>query len=536
MEFDTLHQPYSMSRYSVAAQNGMVCSSSTLASSAGIEILKKGGNAVDAAIATAAVLCVVEPMSNGIGGDAFAIVWMKEEMYGLNASGCSPEEISVQKVKMRGYEKMPKRGWIPVTVPGEPKAWAELSKKFGKLSLLEVLEPAIRYAEQGFPVSPVISHLWGKYVEADKKEFGDDPVFKEWYRIFTKAGKPYKFGEIVKFPDMARSLRLIGKTYADAFYHGEIADKIETQSIRDNGFLRKSDLEKYEVEWVKPINVSYKGYDVWEIPPNGQGIVALMALNILKNFEFTSRDNIETVHRQFEAMKMAFADAMSTVTDPKDMKVDYLDYLTEEYGKKRAMEITSKAKQPNPVMPRKSGTVYLCTADHEGNMVSYVQSNYMDFGSGIVIEDYGIALQNRGYDFSLDENDINVLEPWKKSYHTIIPGFLTKSGKAVGTFGVMGGYMQPQGHLQVIMNLLEFHLNPQMCIDAPRWQWKKEMEFVVEPDFPKELRKALENSGHKIVVADHRFSFGRAEMILRMENGVYVGATESRTDGSCIGY
>lgn len=536
MKFDTLYQPYQMSRYSVTAQNGMVCSSSTLASSAGIEILKKGGNAVDAAIATAATLCVVEPMSNGIGGDAFAIVWMKEKLYGLNASGCSPEEITVQKVKMRGYDKMPKRGWIPVTVPGEPKAWAELSKRFGKLSLLEVLEPAIRYAEQGFPVSPVISYLWEKYVEADKKDFGAAPAFKEWYRIFTKEGKPYKFGEVVKFPDMAHSLRLIGETYADAFYYGKIADQIEKQSIRDNGFLRKKDLEKYEVEWVNPINISYKGYEVWEIPPNGQGIVALMALNILKNFEFTSRDDIETVHRQFEAMKIAFADAMSTVTDPKNMTVDYHDYLSEEYGRKRAAEIQFKAKLHDPVMPRKSGTVYLCTADQEGNMVSYVQSNYMDFGSGIVIEDYGIALQNRGYDFSLDENDVNVLEPGKKSYHTIIPGFLTKRGKAVGAFGVMGGYMQPQGHLQVMMNLLEFHLNPQMCIDAPRWQWKKDMEFIVEPDFSKELRKELESRGHKIVSAEHKYSFGRAEMILRMENGVYVGATESRTDGSCIGY
>ncbi|MEQ2473741.1 gamma-glutamyltransferase family protein [Laedolimicola intestinihominis] len=536
MKFDALYQPYQMSRYSVAARNGMVCSSSALASSAGTEILKKGGNAVDAAIATAAVLCVVEPVSNGVGGDAFAIVWMKDRMYGLNASGCSPEDISVEKVRELGYEKMPKRGWIPVTVPGEPKAWAELSERFGRLPLSEVLKPAIEYAENGFPVSAAVSFLWDKYVRGDKKEFGTDPAFQEWYRVFTKDGEPYGFGELVKFQDLARSLRLIGETGADAFYHGEIADQIEKQSIRDGGFLRKKDLEKYQVEWVDPIHVSYRGYEVWEIPPNGQGIVALMALNILKNFTFTERDETRTSHLQFEAMKMAFADAMATVTDPRDMKTDYHYFLTEEYGKKRAAEIGEEARDPGTVMPPKSGTVYLCTADGEGNMVSYIQSNYVDFGSGIVVEDYGIALQNRGYDFSLHPGDINALLPGRKSYHTIIPGFLTKDGKAVGPFGVMGGYMQPQGHVQVMMNLIDFHLNPQMCLDAPRWQWKEGRHFMVEPDFPQEQREKLEEMEHEIDVAKNCFSFGRAEMILRMENGVYVGATESRTDGSCVGY
>ena len=536
MNFNAIDQPYQLSRYSVTAQHGMVCSSSALASSAGLEILKKGGNAVDAAIATAAVLTVVEPVSNGLGGDAFAIVWMKNQMYGLNASGYSAKEISIERVKQAGYEKIPMHGWIPVTVPGQPKAWAALSKRFGKLTLEEVLEPAIRYAEDGYPVSAVVSILWDKYVRKNSNEFKDKAIFNEWFKTFTKNGEPYQFGEIVKFKNHAKTLRLIAQSHSDAFYKGEIADKIDAQSRRDGGFIRKNDLEEYEVEWVEPIHVNYKGFDVWEIPPNGQGIVALMTLNILRNFEFDHREGIDTVHKQFEAMKKAFSDAYAIVTDPKEMRTDYRYYLSEEYGRQRANEIKDEAYRPEPIDPPKSGTVYLCTADDEGNMVSFIQSNYMDFGSGIVVEDYGIALQNRGYDFSMNPTSINSLQPRKRSYHTIIPGFLTKNGKAVGPFGVMGGYMQPQGHVQVVMNLIDFHLNPQMCLDAPRWQWKEGLQFDVEPDYPTELIDELIHRGHQIVVSENKFSFGRGEMILRMENGVYVGACESRTDGSIASY
>lgn len=536
MNFDAANQPYQLSRYSVTAQHGMVCSSSALASSAGLEILKKGGNAVDAAIATAAVLTIVEPVSNGLGGDAFAIVWMKDKLFGLNASGYSAKEISIEKVKEAGYEKMPKYGWIPVTVPGQPKAWAALSKRFGNLSLEEVLEPAIRYAEEGYPVSAVVSVLWDKYVRKDSTEFKGNPVFDEWFKTFTKEGNPYQFGEIVKFKNHAKTLRLIAKSNAEEFYHGEIADQIDAQSRRDGGFIRKHDLEEYDVEWVEPIHVNYRGYDVWEIPPNGQGIVALMALNILKNFDFVSRESVDTVHKQFEAIKKAFADAYEIVTDQKEMLSDFHDYLSDDYGKCRSDEIMDEAALPKAIEPFKSGTVYLCTADDEGNMVSYIQSNYTDFGSGIVVEDYGIALQNRGSDFSLDATSVNSLAPRKKCYHTIIPGFLTKNGKAIGPFGVMGGYMQPQGHVQVVMNLIDFHLNPQMSLDAPRWQWKQGLLFDVEPDYSKEMMDELRKKGHQIEVTTNRFSFGRGEMILRMDHGVYIGACESRADGSVACY
>lgn len=536
MNFNAVNQPYQLSRYSVCASHGMVCSSSALASSAGLEILKKGGNAVDAAIATAAVLTVVEPVSNGLGGDAFALVWMKDQLYGLNASGYSAKEISIEKVKAAGYEKMPKHGWLPVTVPGQPKAWVALSERFGKLSLWEVLEPAIRYAEEGYPVSAVVSVLWEKYVRLDSTTFKDNPVFNEWFKTFTKEGEPYRFGEIVQFHNHAKTLRLIAQSKGEAFYSGEIAEQIDAQSRRDGGFIRKSDLEEYDVEWVDPIKVNYRGFDVWEIPPNGQGITALMALNILKNFEFDERESIDTVHTQFEAMKKAFSDAFAIVSDPMDMKSDIQFYLSDEYGQARSAEILKQAVLPSPIEPPKSGTVYLCTADDEGNMVSYIQSNYADFGSGIVVEDYGIALQNRGSDFSLDPRNINALAPRKRSYHTIIPGFLTKENRAIGPFGVMGGYMQPQGHVQVLMNLIDFHLNPQMCLDAPRWQWKEGIHFAVEPDYPQQLITELEKRGHEIEVMNNRLSFGRGEMILRTSNGVYIGACESRTDGSVACY
>ena len=538
MQYDAIDQRYHLSRYSVAGLNGMVCSSSNLASGAGLEILKKGGNAIDAAIATAAVLTVVEPVSNGLGGDAFAIVYLKDEdkLYGLNASGYSPKSLSIDAVKALNYNHMPKHGWLPVMVPGQPKAWAELSQKFGKLPLTEVLKPAINYALNGYPLSPVVAKLWQKYVLKNREEFAQSSIFNEWFRMFTKDGEPYKFGEVVKFPKLAKSLRIIGETNAKAFYEGEIAEKIVAQSKRDGGFIRMEDLRDYELEWVDPISVKYRGYDVYELPPNGQGIVTLMALNTLSNFDFAKKEDIYTYHHQFEAMKMAFEDAFKFVSDPKEMKEDYHKYLSPEYGRMKASLIKDEAYMPNDLEPARSGTVYLCTADKDGNMVSYIQSNYMDFGSGVVIEDYGIAMENRGFDFSLNPEAINALKGHKRSYHTIIPGFLCKDNKPIGPFGVMGGYMQPQGHVQVLMNYIDFHLNPQMCLDAPRWQWKKGKEFIVEPDFDKDMVKKLQNLGHIVNVAEDNLSFGRAEFITRLDSGIYVGATESRTDGSVAAY
>ncbi|MBQ6560581.1 MAG: gamma-glutamyltransferase [Erysipelotrichaceae bacterium] len=535
--FDTMYQPYPSNRYCITARNGMVASGSNLAIAAGLEILRKGGNAIDAAIATAAALTVVEPTANGLGSDAFALVWVKDRLYGLNASGYSPKNISLQDVKEKSKDgQMPRYGWTPVMVPGAVKGWEALSKRFGKLSFKEVLEPAIRYAEEGYPLSPMLASLWERAVGLNRKRFDGQKECEEWFRVFTKNGESYHFGEIVKLPDHAKTLRLIAENGSDVFYKGEIAEQFVRQSQRDGGYFSKEDLSEYDVEWVEPISINYRGYDVYEIPPNGQGIVALMALNILKRFSFDKKEDIDTYHKQIEAIKIAFANAKHYVTDPGKMKIDHNELLKDEFACNQADLICDKALLPEQVELSKSGTVYLCTADQEGNMVSYIQSNYMGFGSGIVLEGYGVSLQNRGTDFSLDETKANALEPHKKSYHTIIPGFLAKDGKAIGPFGVMGGYMQPQGHVQVLMNLIDFDLNPQMALDAPRWQWMEGKKIIVEPDFPKEIVQQLSEKGHEVSYAQNRTSFGRGQIIWRLENGVLVGGTESRTDSNIACY
>jgi len=527
---DFLHYPHPSRRMAVFAKKGMVAASQPLAAQAGLEILKKGGNAVDAAIASAAALTVVEPASNGIGGDAFAILWYKGKLYGLNGSGPSPKSISVEAVKERGHEKMPAFGIIPVTVPGVPRSWAALSKRFGRLSLSEVLQPAIRYAREGYPVSPVLAKNW----QAAYRRYSSlkGPEFQPWFDTFTLSGKPPQPGEVWASPDHARTLELIGKTEGESFYRGELAEKIDQFFRKHGGFLSGEDLADFSPEWVEPVSIPYRGYHIWELPPNGQGLVALMALNIVKQFPLERMDETEWFHHQIEALKLAFADGKAQITDPAFMKTEISRWLSEEYAKKRAAEVTSFASEPGPVSVPKGGTVYLATADEEGNMVSYIQSNYMGFGSGIVIPGTGIAMQNRGADFSLDEGHPNVLMPGKRTYHTIIPGFLTKGKEAVGPFGVMGGYMQPQGHMQVVMNLLDKHLNPQAALDAPRWQWLEGKKVAVEHGFPEHLAKALARKGHQIQVFLESDSFGRGQIIIRNpETGVYAGGTEPRTDG-----
>lgn len=530
MKFDPLSCKYKSKRNVMYAHKGMVATSNPLASQAGLEIMKKGGNAIDAAIATAACLTVVEPTSNGIGGDAFALVWIKDKLHGLNASGYSPKSISIEKLKERGIENIPKLGLIPVMVPGVPAAWAELSSKFGKLPLGEVLKPAIDYARNGFTVSPTVKKNWALANNLYKKESKGEE-FKYWFDTFTKDGRTPECGELWKFPDHADTIEAIGNTGAKSFYKGEIADKIDSFFKKYKGYLSKEDLEDYKAQWVQPIKVNYKGYDVWEIPPNGQGLVGLLALNILKGFEFKDKENIDTYHKQIEAMKLAFADGQKYITDDKAVKIDLEDILSDRYADKRRSEISDHAMIPEAGDPSGSGTVYLCTADEEGNMVSYIQSNYMGFGSGLVIPNTGIAMQNRGYDFSLDPDHYNCLQPWKKTYHTIIPGFLTKNNKAIGPFGVMGGYMQPQGHVQVIMNMIDFNMNPQEALDAPRWQWKKDKTVEVEHETPVNIIRGLIEKNHHIEIQTEDTSFGRGQIICRTKEGTLCGGTEGRCDG-----
>jgi len=532
MIYDPLYNPYRAQRMTTYARNGMVATSQPLAADVGLEMLKKGGNAIDAAIATAACLTVVEPTSNGIGGDAFAIVWFKDEIYGLNASGPAPKSISIDEVKSRGYDKMPKHGWLPVTVPGAPASWAALSKRFGKLPFKELLQPAIRYAEEGFPVSPILAKNWDLRLKDFNKSL-DGEMFQSWFDTFASGGKTPKAGEIWKSQSHADTLRKIADTNAESFYKGDLADDISQFSEKYDGFLSKEDLEQYEPDWVDPISINYRGYDVWEIPPNGQGLNALLALNILKQFDLNERDCIDTHHKQIEAMKLAFADGQYYITDPEYMEMKVEDILSESYAKRRKELIGAMAALPETGDPYESGTVYLASADADGNMVSFIQSNYDGFGSGLVVPNTGIALQNRGSDFSLDPEHPNALLPGKKSYHTIIPGFLTKDNQAVGPFGVMGGYMQPQGHMQVVMNMVDFHLNPQATLDAPRWMWTGDLTVRVEPHFPDHLAQGLVRKGHNIERAVDEAGFGRGQIICRdNDTGVLYGGTESRTDAS----
>ena len=524
MEIDYYDNPFASKRTNVIARNGVVCTGNNLATQAGLRMLMQGGNAVDAAIATAACLTVVEPCSNGLGSDGFAIVWMKNKMYGMNSSGHSPYAISADKV-----DEIPKRGWIPVTVPGAVKGWKALSEKFGSLPFKKLLEPAIDYARNGYPVSAEIARMWKKALNA----IPNSEEFKSWYDTFTFDGKTPEPGQMICMPKLADALEKIADTNTDALYYGELADRIDEESKRFGGFLRKQDLEDHKVEWVNPIHVDYHGYQVWELPPNGQGIVALMALNVLNNFQFKDRD-VDCIHTQMEALKMAFADAKEYVTDPKCMNMPVDDLISVDYGKQRANQIGHLALPPRVDKPHGSGTVYLCTADKDGNMVSYIQSNYMGFGSGIVVD--GVSLQNRGYDFSLDPSHVNYLMPHKKTYHTIIPGFLTKDDKPVGPFGVMGGYMQPQGHMQVVTNMIDFHLNPQMALDAKRFQWIENMKFIVEPGFDENIITELKKRGHDIEIESELAMFGRGQVIIRLENGVYVAGCESRTDSNIACY
>ncbi|MDP4164020.1 MAG: gamma-glutamyltransferase, partial [Bacillota bacterium] len=376
-----LHYPYKSQRMATISRNGMVGTSQPLAAQAGLRILQEGGNAIDAAIATAACLTVVEPTSNGIGGDAFALVWVKDKLYGLNGSGPAPESISIEKLKQLGHEKMPVTGWIPVTVPGAPSAWAELSKRFGRLPLTEVLKPAIEYAEKGYPISPILGKNWARAVEAYKARLKGTEG-EEWFRVFAPNGRAPEIGEMWRSQDHANTLRAIAETKAETFYRGEIAEKIASASTQAGGFLQKEDLEAYRAEWVDPISVRYKGYDIWEIPPNGQGLVALMALNILKTFEFTHREDPQTVHLQLEAIKQAFTDGKTYISDSKTMRAKVEDLLSDSFAEQAREKLAPTSQIPQPGNLPKGGTVYLATADGEGNMVSFIQSNYMGFGSG----------------------------------------------------------------------------------------------------------------------------------------------------------
>ncbi|RFJ31907.1 gamma-glutamyltransferase [Pseudomonas aeruginosa] len=434
-------------------------------------------------------------------------------------------------MRAAGHERMPLYGWTPVTVPGCPAAWGELSRRFGKLPFEQLLRPAIELARDGFPVSPVIARLWQSGLDKFRAALPQRPELRAWFDEFLIDGRAPRAGEVFRQPGQADTLDELARSQCESFYRGELARAIVGHAERSGGYLRAEDLAGYQAKWVEPISLNYRGYDVWEIPPSGQGLIALMTLNILKGFEFGERDCARTWHRQLEAMKLAYVDGLHYISQPQSMRVSVEELLHEDYAASRRALIGERALDPSPGQPRPGGTVYLACGDEEGNLVSFIQSNYHGFGSGVVVPGTGIALQNRGAEFSLDPDHVNCLEPGKQTFHTIIPGFLSKDGVPLGPFGVMGAYMQPQGHVQMVMNLVDFGLNPQAALDAPRWQWLGGLRVGIEHAAPRALAAELAQRGHQVEIAYDSTGYGRGQIVLRdPASGVLCGGTEPRTD------
>jgi gamma-glutamyltranspeptidase/glutathione hydrolase len=532
-------------RSEVIAQNGMACTSQPLATQAALDILKAGGNAIDAAIAANAVLGLVEPTGNGMGGDLFAIVWdaKTKQLYGLNASGRSPYDLKLDYFKENGYKKIPSLGPLPVSVPGCVDGWFELHNKFGELSMSEVLTPAINYANNGFPLTELIAYYWGSSSRVLKRF----PGFQE---IFMPDGKAPKKGEVFKNPYLAKTLELLGKEGRDVFYKGEIAEKIVSYVKEQGGFLSMKDFEDHTSEWVEPISTNYRGYDVWELPPNGQGTAVLQMLNILENYNIGEMGfgSPEYMHVFIEAKKLAFEDRAKYYSDMDFNKLPIEGLISKEYAKQRADLINeNRAARSYPAGELEQGnTIYLTTADKDGNMVSLIQSNYRGMGSGMTPGKLGFILQDRGELFALEEGHMNVYEPHKRPFHTIIPAFITKDGKPYISFGLMGGAMQPQGHTQIVCNLIDFGMNLQEAGDAPRMSHGGSSQptgeimtdggqVSLESGFSYQTIRDLMSKGHKIGYAKGPYG-GYQAILWDGVNRVYYGASESRKDGQAGGF
>jgi gamma-glutamyltranspeptidase/glutathione hydrolase len=522
------YYPYPSQRRVMLGNRCAVATSQPLASLAGIEMLSAGGNAIDAALAMAITLTVVEPTSNGIGGDACALVW-DGQIHGLNGSGKSPQGL---KADVFNQQRQSRLGWATVTVPGAVSTWRELWNKWGKLPFAQLFAPAIRYAEEGFPVSPVTALAWQQaesyYLHLDAPEY---QAFKE---VFFPNQRAPKVGEIWRSPLHAKTLRAIAQSGGEAFYQGELAEKIANFAADTGGFLSREDLKHHQAEWVNPISTTYRDFRVWELPPNFQGIATLIALNLLEGFDLKSvpYDSEQRYHWQIEAMKLAFADINRYLADPSWMNLDYKTLLSAENTTQRRQLISEQAITEIEPSFADHGTVYLTAADGE-LMVSLIQSNYEGFGSGILVPETGIALHNRGSCFRLEAEHPNAFATGKRPFHTIMPGFLTQEDQPLGTFGVMGGQMQPQGHLQVVSNLADYNMNPQTALDAPRWRYLADQRVVLETGIPSEVMIALSQRGHEVRVNPSKGMFGKGQIILK-QNGVFVAASEPRADGMAL--
>jgi gamma-glutamyltranspeptidase/glutathione hydrolase len=521
------NNPYAWPRKPVLASN-VVSTTQPLAAQAGLQMLAAGGSAVDAILATAITLTLVEPVSNGIGSDAYAILWDGKQLHGLNASGRSPAGWSLDY--FGGQKAMPARGWNTVTVPGAVSAWVELHKKFGKLPFEKLFERAIQYGREGFLVSPTIAGQWAKQVP----ELKNQPGYAEAFMPNGRAPQP---GEKFTFRKHADALEQIAATRGEAFYRGDLAEKIESNAKRHEGAMRVSDLAAHKADWVTPLQMNYRGYTLHEIPPNGQGIVALIALGILEHFDMRSHpvDGADSLHLQIEATKLAFADAFRYVADIDYMDIRPQQLLDREYLKSRAKLIDLKRAQDfGHGTPPKGGTVYLTAADANGMMISFIQSNYMGFGSGVVVD--GISLQNRGGTFVVKPGHPNCVGPKKRPYQTIIPGFVTRNGEPVMSFGVMGGTMQPQGHAQVMVRIADYGQSPQAASDGPRYRVVQGMDVNVEGGFKPAVLDDLKARGHRLVeLTEGYMDFGAAQLIWKLDGG-YFAASDPRRDGQAVGF
>ena len=521
--------PYASRRQPIMARN-VVATSQPLATQAGIAMLHAGGNAVDAALATAISLTICEPCSNGLGSDLFEIVSYGGELVGLNASGRAPAAWS--PARYEGQGAMPRAGWTTVTIPGAVSGWVALSKRFGKLPFSDLFGPAIHYARDGYAVSPVVAEKWAKAVPI----LGNVPGFAEHFLPRGRAPEP---GELFASPAMAATMEKIARTSGESFYRGELAQAMVAHSRQHDGGHELADFEAHSCEWVTPLEHDHHGYTVHQIPPNGQGIAALMALGILENFDLQDYavDSVEVQHLEIEAMKLAFADAYRYVADPRAMTVTPAQLLDRNYLASRARLIDrSRAQDFRHGLPQQAGTVYLAAADEEGMMVSLIQSNYMGFGSGIVVPGTGISMQNRGTGFSLENGHPNIVGGGKRPFHTIIPGFVTRDGQPYCSFGIMGGPIQPQAHLQTMVRLIDYAANPQAVLDAPRWKVSAGVSLDMESNASQDLREGLAALGHQFAsVPDSYMDFGAGQFIVRSEAG-YIAGSDPRRDGQAAGY
>ncbi|MBT8359431.1 MAG: gamma-glutamyltransferase family protein [Deltaproteobacteria bacterium] len=520
--------PYSSQRMPILADN-IVSTSQPLAAQAGLKMLMLGGNAVDAVLAAAIALTVVEPTSNGIGSDAFALIWDGKKLSGINGSGCSPAAWS--REYFARYKEMPLYGWDTITVPGAVSTWLALSRRFGSLPFKQICQPAIAYARQGFLVSPITAQKWEETADNFRE-------FDEFAKIFLPDGNAPRSGSRFTCEHMACTLEEIASTQGESFYRGNLARQIARCSQEQGGALSYEDLASHQPFWVEPLVQEYRGYELNEIPPNGQGIAALIALGILKHYDLHQYplDSADSVHLQVEAMKLAFADVFRHLADHDAMRVDCKTLLDPEYLKMRADSIDmSTAHFPESGIADDHGTVYLAAADAAGMMVSFIQSNFHGFGSGVVIPDTGISMHNRGHGFTLEENHPNQVGGGKRPFQTIIPGFVMKNGHPLMSFGVMGAHMQAQGHVQMMTRLFAYGQNPQAASDAPRWHVMQDNQLALERGFPTEVIDELHRRGHSLLYDEPPQLFGGAQLIYKTAGG-YIGASDHRKDGQAVGF